>query len=243
MSPERVQNEVENGINSVGAALGNPKAVAPFFRIPGLARTNSVETYLHERGLMTWSADFPADDWKHIQASEIVNRALRRIEAKGRGILLLHDIQPATVLHIVPAGADRVKTATAPQDWMPIHRRQGKQSWPTVVTAAAKSTVPAVGPAPHVGPALTAIPALVAPAAVETTASEPTRVDQSETKSEVRSEAKSEFRSEAKSETKSHTNVASPDTLSATQSITIPRSKIKLRISRPAYLPPLVLSN
>jgi peptidoglycan/xylan/chitin deacetylase (PgdA/CDA1 family) len=264
MSPERVQNEVENGINSVGAALGNPKAVAPFFRIPGLARANSVETYLHERGLMTWSADFPADDWKHIQASEIVNRALRRIEAKGRGILLLHDIQPATVLalptllrelkargyhivHIVPAGADRVKTATAPQDWMPIHRRQGKQGWPTVVTAAAKSTVPAVGPAPHVGPALTAIPASVAPAAVETTAFEPTRVDQSEAKSEakseVRSEAKSEVRSEAKSETKSHTNVASPDTLSATQSITIPRSKIKLRISRPIYLPPLVLSN
>jgi peptidoglycan/xylan/chitin deacetylase (PgdA/CDA1 family) len=245
MAIERVQNEVENGINSVGAALGNPKAVAPFFRIPGLARADSVESYLHERGLMTWSADFPADDWKHIQASEILNRALRRIEAKGRGILLLHDIQPATVLalptllrelkargyhivHIVPAGFDRQKTATAPQDWMPIHHRQGKQGWPRVVTATAKSSVPAVGPVPPIEPVPTAAPVLSTPAAVETTASEP---------------AAREDHSEAKSEAKPHTTTASPDTLSATQSITIPRSKAKLRISRPAHLPPLVLSN
>ena len=163
MSIDRVQSEVENGINSVKAAIGNPKAVAPFFRIPGLARTNEVESYLHGQGLMTWSADFPADDWKHIQASEIIKRALHRIEAKGRGILLLHDIQPATVLalptllrelkargyrivHVVPAGSDRAKTATAPQDWMPIHRRLGKQGWPRVV-AAKSATVPAsIGP-------------------------------------------------------------------------------------------------
>jgi peptidoglycan/xylan/chitin deacetylase (PgdA/CDA1 family) len=47
---------------------------------------------------MTWSADFPAEDWLRISANEIAARALQRIEARGRGMLLLHDIHPATVL-------------------------------------------------------------------------------------------------------------------------------------------------
>jgi peptidoglycan-N-acetylglucosamine deacetylase len=130
----RAQSEIEDGIASTAVALGNPKALAPFFRIPGFARSNAVEDYVEGRGLMLWSADFPADDWKHISANEIVNRAIRRIEAKGRGILLLHDIQPATaaalptllhelkargyrIVHVVPASVEQPKTATAPQDW------------------------------------------------------------------------------------------------------------------------------
>jgi hypothetical protein len=45
-----------------------------------------------------WSADEVADDWhRGITASDIVRLAIRRIEAKGhRGVLLLHDIHPAT---------------------------------------------------------------------------------------------------------------------------------------------------
>jgi hypothetical protein len=272
MSIDRVQNEVENGISSVKAAIGNPKAVAPFFRIPGLARTNEVESYLHGQGLMTWSADFPADDWKHIQASEIIKRALNRIEAKGRGILLLHDIQPATVLalptllrelkargyhivHIVPAGSDRAKTATAPQDWVPIHRRLGKQGWPRV---AAKAAAPSALASPS------AVPATITTApepALRENLSEPkpeAKIDGiSEAKPEANSEAKTEAKSETNSETKSQAKprnaIAQPDSLSATQSITVPRHKGKFRISRvsrpaPAYVPqiflhPLILSN
>jgi hypothetical protein len=78
--------------------LANPRGVAPFFRIPGFLRRQEVETYLQSRGLVTWSADVVADDWKHIHASEIVRRSIARLEEKGKGILLLHDIQPATAL-------------------------------------------------------------------------------------------------------------------------------------------------
>jgi peptidoglycan/xylan/chitin deacetylase (PgdA/CDA1 family) len=160
MPIERVQNEIEEGIASTAAVLGNPKAVAPFFRIPGLARATAVETYLHERGLMLWNADFDADDWKRIQASEVIDRALRRIEVMGRGILLLHDIQPATALalplllnelktrgyrivHVVPAGIERLKTVTVAQDWIAARSRQ---AWPRAVSASAKSPLP--GPSP-----------------------------------------------------------------------------------------------
>ena len=95
----RIGSEVESGIASVDAALGNPKALSPFFRIPGLARTNAIDNYLASKALVTWSADVVADDWfRHITAKTIVQRAMQRLEAKGRGILLLHDIHPATAL-------------------------------------------------------------------------------------------------------------------------------------------------
>jgi peptidoglycan-N-acetylglucosamine deacetylase len=141
MPIEDVKIEITKGIASATAALENLDAVAPFFRIPGLARSTRVETYLHERGLMLWSADFLADDWKHIQANEIVDRALSRIEAKGRGILLLHDIHATTavalplllnelnargyhIVHVVPSSIESPKTVTAPQDWMMVRSKQ-----------------------------------------------------------------------------------------------------------------------
>lgn len=98
LSEENAEKQVEVGIASVDAALGDANAVSPFFRIPGLGRTNGIETYLASKSLVTWSADVVADDWKHIGASEIVRRAMRRLAEKGRGILLLHDIHPATAL-------------------------------------------------------------------------------------------------------------------------------------------------
>jgi peptidoglycan/xylan/chitin deacetylase (PgdA/CDA1 family) len=144
-----VEEEVDGGIASVSAALGDPKDVAPFFRIPGLEREQQLDDYLNSRGLMIWSADFPADDWKHIKASEIYRRALTRIEAKHRGILLLHDIQPATVaalpmllkelkhrgyhiVHVEPAKADEPKTPTDPSQWL---MSGNKTHWPAEIVS------------------------------------------------------------------------------------------------------------
>jgi peptidoglycan/xylan/chitin deacetylase (PgdA/CDA1 family) len=141
MAPEKFQEEIDQGIANVAMALGDPTELAPFFRIPGLLRQSAVEDYLASKGIMTWSADFPADDWKHIKPEEIIKRALTRLEAKGRGVLLLHDIQRATVaalptllhelkargyriVHVVPATPDRPKTPTTPEQWLPAHHPQ-----------------------------------------------------------------------------------------------------------------------
>jgi peptidoglycan-N-acetylglucosamine deacetylase len=122
LPPPLVEHEVEGGIAAVEAAMGDSKAVAPFFRIPGLARSDALENFLASQSLVTWSADVVADDWfRGITPHQIVQRAMQRLDAKGRGILLLHDIHPATVLalpsllkelkehgyqvvHVVPAG-------------------------------------------------------------------------------------------------------------------------------------------
>ena len=137
---DRAKQEIDGGIQATTTALGDPAEVAPFFRFPGLGRTDPVEAYLASKGLMIWSADFPADDWRRISASEIVRRAMRRLEAKGKGILLLHDIHPATVLalptilaelkaggyrvvRVVPATAGRPKTPTIAEAWR-LHPRR-----------------------------------------------------------------------------------------------------------------------
>ena len=98
LSAVRAIAEIEGGFASTGAALGDAQAVAPFFRVPGLRTSAATEAHLAARGVMVWSADFPADDWRRISAKQVMLRALDRLEAKGRGVLLLHDIQPATVL-------------------------------------------------------------------------------------------------------------------------------------------------
>jgi peptidoglycan/xylan/chitin deacetylase (PgdA/CDA1 family) len=154
MSVEKAAREIEDGFESARAALGDPNAVAPFFRIPGLLRANGVEEYLSSRGYMTWSADVPGDDWLRVSADEVAKRTIERLEAKGKGIVLLHDIQSKTVLalprilkelkarrfrivHVVPSTADRPKTVTEPEQWLIAGARpRAKKPWPQVAAPA-----------------------------------------------------------------------------------------------------------
>lgn len=136
LPPDRMATEIDDGIAHVSAALGDPSLLAPFFRIPGLRRSEAVEAALGSRGIMNWSADFPADDWRHISSGQVVHFALSRLEAKGKGVLLLHDIQARTqaalpvilrelkargyrIVHVVPATPERPKTVTDPAQWVP----------------------------------------------------------------------------------------------------------------------------
>ena len=149
LSLQRVEYEVDDGIASVDSAIGDAKAVAPFFRIPGLGRSKTADDFLASQSLVTWSADVVADDWfRHISAQTIVQRALQRLDAKGRGILLLHDIHPATamalptllkelkahgfhVVQVVPAG-DRPKSVPE----LMASPATDRGAWPTVLTSA-----------------------------------------------------------------------------------------------------------
>ncbi len=151
MSIDKVRQEVETGIHSTKTALGDAGTVAPFFRIPGLLRAPAVEDYLASQGLQAWSADFPADDWKHISASEVASLAISRLEAKKKGVLLLHDIQARTVgamptilrelkargyrvVHVVPSGPGLPPTPTEPGQWRlrPLRDVPLATRWPQV---------------------------------------------------------------------------------------------------------------
>jgi peptidoglycan/xylan/chitin deacetylase (PgdA/CDA1 family) len=161
---DRAQKEIEDGIASVTAALADGTAPAPFFRIPGLGRSDVIEEYAEAKGLQVWSADFPADDWRNVSSSRVYDLAIQRLEAKGKGILLLHDIQARTVaalprilnelkargyrlVHVVPATPDRPATPTDPSQWQlhPTSEQVATSRWPKIPNFAytATATLPA----------------------------------------------------------------------------------------------------
>jgi peptidoglycan-N-acetylglucosamine deacetylase len=95
-----VEYEIDKGIIDVGAALGDNEAqLAPFFRVPGLAHSEAIEDELAARHLIWFGSDTVADDWHHrISPKKIIALALSRLEARGKGILLLHDVHRATAV-------------------------------------------------------------------------------------------------------------------------------------------------
>jgi peptidoglycan-N-acetylglucosamine deacetylase len=125
LPPPLVEWEIDKGILDVGSALGDHRQVAPFFRVPGLARSDVIESELAARVLVDFGSDTAADDWHHrISPKKIIALAMNRLKARGKGILLLHDIHPATVaalpgllkelrqrdfhiVHVVPTSVDQ----------------------------------------------------------------------------------------------------------------------------------------
>ena len=134
LTGDKLSAQIDGGIASVSAVLGDPDAVAPFFRIPGLGRSEVIEDALAARGLAVFSIDTDADDWfRHVSAAQVVEKSMSRLEKLGRGILLLHDIHPWTaaalpellrqlkehgfhIVNIVPPSSSR-SVANAAKRW------------------------------------------------------------------------------------------------------------------------------
>jgi len=153
---DRATADIDDGIASVKAALGDQgAALSPFFRIPGLARNDGIEEHARAKGLQVWSADFPADDWRPVSSKRVYDLAMQRLAAKGKGILLLHDIQPRTVaalpkilhdlkargyriVHVVPATPENPATPTDLQQWRlhPTSEAVATARWPKIPTFA-----------------------------------------------------------------------------------------------------------
>ena len=128
---EKGKREIDDGFTIVNEILAQDgRQAAPWFRFPGLGRTDAFEKYLGERGVVSMSADFPVDDWLHHTPDQVYKTALARLEANGKGMFLLHDIQPSTVamlprllrtlkergykvVHMVPLGTPGAEVARA----------------------------------------------------------------------------------------------------------------------------------
>jgi peptidoglycan/xylan/chitin deacetylase (PgdA/CDA1 family) len=173
---EKIRQEIDWGISDVSAALGGRRYLAPFFRIPGLARSDVLEGELAARGLIVFSSDTDADDWhRHIKPNQIITLAMRRLEALGKGILLLHDIHPATaaalpglleqlkdngfrIVQAVPAASYEIAMAKKPEAIMTLPRdetiigngmdRTAQPRWPLASAdyAADHGTLPVPDP-------------------------------------------------------------------------------------------------
>jgi peptidoglycan-N-acetylglucosamine deacetylase len=182
---ETAIEEIERGIVAVGEALGEPRALAPFFRFPGLRTSAAMERYLAGRGVMIWSIDLHGDDWRAISADEVVERLMHKLARKRRGIVLLHDIQARTalalpkllrrlkaggyrVVHAVPAGERRPQRL--PEPAVPMARPAGRSAWPlpAAIEIAGPPELPAPSPASFGFPELFGDSVLIAAADGET---------------------------------------------------------------------------
>ncbi|MFK8252807.1 polysaccharide deacetylase family protein [Ancylobacter terrae] len=181
LAPPEAERDLMRGIAAVEkagwGADARPEAPhVPFFRFPGFADTPALRAFLASRNIAIFGADVWASDWKPMTPEAQLDLLMTRLDAAGRGIVLLHDTRQQTVamlprflgelkrrgyrvVHIVP-GSGAANTVPAPAGWTSeteatvqriLHQRSRS-------AAAKPAAVPPGGAAPSAGSAPTASP-------------------------------------------------------------------------------------
>jgi peptidoglycan-N-acetylglucosamine deacetylase len=98
MSPISGQEEIELGVSMIAAVLGKPPA--PFFRFPYLDDPILQIDYLKSRDMGVFSIDVDSYDSHGLfyTKEKIIARTIDGLKAKGKGIVLMHDIKRQTML-------------------------------------------------------------------------------------------------------------------------------------------------
>lgn len=94
LKPEKAVDEIERGFAALSIASGG--RASPFFRFPGLSDNGFMLDALQKRGIAAFSVDVVSDDSYISDPGKLIRVTLERVEAKGGGILLFHDIKAAT---------------------------------------------------------------------------------------------------------------------------------------------------
>ena len=105
LSRQNALFQIEKGISAVRHSLAGRSAhpiptpyseTAPFFRYPGLHDSRALNLYLKSRAIAPLSIDIDSRDWSYRRSDRLYRHTLRQIIRRGRGIVLMHDIQPVT---------------------------------------------------------------------------------------------------------------------------------------------------
>ncbi|HKZ96605.1 MAG TPA: polysaccharide deacetylase family protein [Hyphomicrobiaceae bacterium] len=96
--------EIERGLSAVTRGLGVP--IAPFFRFPYLKDSPATLTHLASRNIATFSMDVDSFDFKFHNPEQLLKVVMGKLEKKGKGIVLMHDIQPGTAKALSPLLAE-----------------------------------------------------------------------------------------------------------------------------------------
>lgn len=91
-------DEIAKGERAVAHALaGSGQAPAPFFRFPYLSQSGFLRTNLGQSGLVVLDVTIDSKDYYKDTPAIIAARTLARLDARGSGIILFHDIHQRTV--------------------------------------------------------------------------------------------------------------------------------------------------
>jgi len=122
--PSETTEEIDHGISADEMALHGVATTiptTPFFRFPGFEMTPATLDLLQSRGIVVFGADLWANDWDPMTPQQELKLITDRLNAVGRGIILLHDPKAKTaamlpdflrylrdnhyrVVHVVPTG-------------------------------------------------------------------------------------------------------------------------------------------
>ncbi|MGE5512554.1 MAG: polysaccharide deacetylase family protein [Bacteroidota bacterium] len=94
LDPVAARAEIELGISAVQRALGSP--AAPFFRFPYLSEPRAMVAHLKSRNTGIFAIDIDSIDYRTRSPTMMVRNVMQQLAVKGKGIILMHDIQPAT---------------------------------------------------------------------------------------------------------------------------------------------------
>ncbi|HLA21742.1 MAG TPA: polysaccharide deacetylase family protein [Pseudolabrys sp.] len=95
MTEQEGKDEIEKGVAAVSIALGN-QPIGPFFRFPALRHPPELLKYVGERNVGVFSTDLDSFDFKMRKPEQVVASVMKKLEKKGKGIVLMHDFQQAT---------------------------------------------------------------------------------------------------------------------------------------------------
>jgi peptidoglycan/xylan/chitin deacetylase (PgdA/CDA1 family) len=94
MPLDKAKDEIEKSFSIIRHAAGGPQA--PFFRFPFLRASPEELKYLADRNVAVFSTDIDSFDFKGPKPDRLVKHIMKLLEKRGKGIILMHDIQPHT---------------------------------------------------------------------------------------------------------------------------------------------------
>ena len=132
--------------DSAAYGASGPQPRVKFFRFPGFGDTKALLAWLASRDIAVFGTDLWASDWIEMSPEAELALLMRRLQAEGRGIVLLHDIKPATaamlpaflselkakgfkIVHLVP-GDGAPKLTAAPAGWTSETEKILARMWP-----------------------------------------------------------------------------------------------------------------
>ncbi len=94
LKAEQAKEEIEKGASGVARAAGVP--ISTFFRYPFLRDSKDTLDHLGSRNVGVFSTDVDSFDFKMQSPDRLVKSIMTKLDKRGKGILLMHDIQPIT---------------------------------------------------------------------------------------------------------------------------------------------------
>jgi peptidoglycan/xylan/chitin deacetylase (PgdA/CDA1 family) len=91
---DKAKDEIEKSFSIVRHATGGPQA--PFFRFPFLRHSPETLKYLASRNIAVFSTDIDSFDFKRWSPKALTKHIMKLLDKRGKGIILMHDIQPHT---------------------------------------------------------------------------------------------------------------------------------------------------